>query len=184
MGTRDEAARAHLRNARKTAQENIAEARAMITALRPHLRGASLPAALRQLVDRIQLEPGAQPMLTVTGVPRPLTANEEVVLLRVTQEALANVRRHAAASRVDLELAYDRDGVTLRVADDGHGFDPASPAAGFGLGYMRARVSQVRGVMLVHSRPGAGTTIRVDLPAAGPAPESAAPPVAGLTRWR
>lgn len=179
------AALGHLRNARKTAQENIAEARAMITALSPpHLRDASLPAALRQVVDRAEAEPGARPELTVTGQPRPLEAGAEVVLLRVTQEALANVRRHAAASRVDVELAYDQDAVTLRVADDGRGFDPGSPAAGFGLLYMRARVVQVGGVLLVRSQPGTGTTIRVDLPAVGPALALPLAPAAGVSQWR
>lgn len=183
MGAGDGAALAHLRNARRTAQENIAEARAMITALSPpHLRDASLPAALSQLVDRAGSEPGARPLLTVTGQPRPLPANAEVVLLRVTQEALANVRRHAAASRVDVELAYERDAVTLRVADDGRGFDPGTPAAGFGLQYMRARVAQVGGAMRVRSTPGAGTAIRVDLPAPGPAPAMALAPVAGVSQ--
>jgi signal transduction histidine kinase len=179
----DGAALPHLRNARKTAQENIAEARAMITALSPpHLRDASLPAALRQLVDRARSEPGARPELTVTGQPRRLEAGAEVVLLRVTQEALANVRRHAAASHVDVELAYDHDAVTLRVADDGGGFDPGLPAAGFGLQYMRARVAQVGGAMLVRSQPGTGTTIRVDLPAAGPAPALPLAPAAGVSQ--
>lgn len=183
MGAGDGAALAHLRNARKTAQENIAEARAMITALSPpHLRDASLPAALRQLMDRVQSEPGARPRLTVTGQPRPLAADAEVVLLRVTQEALANVRRHAAASRVEVELAYQRDAVTLRVADDGRGFDCGSPAAGRGLRYMRDRVAQVGGAMLVRSSPGAGTTIRADLPAVCPAPEMPLAPVAGVSQ--
>jgi signal transduction histidine kinase len=183
LGTNDGAALAHLRNARKTAQENIAEARAMITALcPPHLRDASLPAALRQLVDRAEAEPGARPELTVAGQPRPLEASAEVVLLRVTQEALANVRRHAAASRVDVKLAYDHDAVTLRVADDGRGFDPGSQAAGFGLRSMRARVAQVGGAVLVRSSPGAGTTIQVRLPVASPAPVMSLAPAAEVSQ--
>jgi signal transduction histidine kinase len=100
MGPGHDAARAHLRNARQTAQENIAEARAMITTLAPpHLRHASLPAALRQLVERVQAELGAAARLAATAQPRPMAANAEVVVLRVTQEALANVRRHAAPAR-------------------------------------------------------------------------------------
>jgi signal transduction histidine kinase len=183
LGTSDGTALAHLRNARKTAQENIAEARAMITALcPPDLRDASLPAALRQLVDRAEAEPGAQPGLTVAGQPRALEASAEVVLLRVTQEALANVRQHAAASRVDVELAYDSDAVTLRVADDGRGFDPDSPAAGFGLQSMRGRVAGVGGVMLVRSRPGAGTTIQVEVPAVCPVLAMPLAPVAGVSQ--
>jgi signal transduction histidine kinase len=166
---------AHLRNARRTAQENIAEARAMITALSPpHLRHASLPEALRQLVDRVGPELGAQARLTVTGEPCPLATDEEVVLLRAAQEALVNVRRHATAGRVDVNLAYRPGAVTLRVADDGRGFDPGSRGAGFGLDGMRARVAPVDGTLLVQTAPGAGTTIRVDVVA--PVPPSGLPP--------
>jgi signal transduction histidine kinase len=153
---------AHLRTAKNTAQENIAEARAMIAALcPPHLRDSSLPGALRELVDGH--DPGARAQLTVTGVPRPLPTAQEVVLLRATQEALANVRKHAGASQVDVELAYQPDTVTLEVADDGRGFDPGSGGAGFGLEGMRVRVAQVNGAMLVQTAPGSGTTIRIDL---------------------
>lgn len=175
LGPVGAAARAHLRSARKTAQENIAEARAMITALSPpHLEEASLPDALHQIASRAGPEPGPRPRLTVTGQPRPLAASDEVVLLRVTQEALANVRRHAEASRADVELAYLRQAVTLRITDDGRGFDPGLPAPGFGLEGMRARVAQVGGAMLVASTPGRGTTVQVDLPVAAPVPAAPA----------
>jgi signal transduction histidine kinase len=154
----------HLRSARKTAQENIAEARAMIAALcPPHLRDSSLPGALRQLVDGH--EPGAQARLTVTGQPRVLPAAEEVVLLRATQEALTNVRKHARASQVHVLLAYQPDTVTLQVTDDGQGFDSGAGCSGYGLEGMRARVTQVNGAMQVQSAPGSGTTIRIDVPA-------------------
>jgi signal transduction histidine kinase len=174
IGPGNESARGHLRNARKTAQENIAEARAMITTLRPpHLRQASLPEALGQLVDRLGSQPGAQVRLTIIGDPRPLATDKEVVLLRAAQEALANVRRHAAASRVEVELGYQHEAVTLLVTDDGQGFDPGSRGSGFGLDGMRARVAQVDGTMQIRTAPGEGTTIRIDLaaPCAGAAPE-------------
>jgi signal transduction histidine kinase len=161
----------HLQNARKTARENIAEARAMITELSPpHLRSASLPGALGQLVDGAGAEMGLQARLTVTGQPRPLAARAEVVLLRASQEALANVRKHAGAAAVDVSLAYQHDAVTLQVTDDGRGFDPGQRSSGFGLDGMRARVTQVGGTLIVRTVPGAGTTIRVDLPltAGGP----------------
>jgi signal transduction histidine kinase len=164
-------ARPFLRNARRTAVENLAEARAMVAALSPpDLRDASLPAALRQLVDRIGPDLGAAAELTVTGPPRPLPANEEVVLLRATQEALTNVRKHAGARQVTVELAYRPESVALRITDDGRGFDPAVGTAGFGLGGMRARVAQVNGAMHLRTEPGAGTTIGVDLPLSPPAP--------------
>jgi hypothetical protein len=94
--------------------------------------------------------------LVVTGIPRGLPAEREVALLRVTQEALTNVRRHAAASRVEVDLAYRPDGVSLRVCDDGCGFDPDAPRSGDGLAGMRARATRVGGVVSVTAAPGAG----------------------------
>jgi signal transduction histidine kinase len=158
---------AHLENARRTARENIAEARAMITELSPpHLRSASLPGALGQLVEGASAEPGPQARLTVTGTPRPLGARAEVVVLRAAQEAMANVRKHAGASAVDVSLDYQPGGVTLQVADDGQGFDPGQRSSGFGLDGMQARVSEVGGTLEVQTMLGSGTTIRVDLPQA------------------
>jgi signal transduction histidine kinase len=144
----------------------------------PDLRDASLPAALRQLIDRIGPELGVDPRLAVTGTPRPLAANEEVVLLRATQEALTNVRKHAAAVRVGIELAYQPETVTLRITDDGRGFDPAAQPPGFGLSGMRSRVAQVSGTLRVQSAPGAGTTVAVDLPPPSPGPAEPGPPAA------
>jgi signal transduction histidine kinase len=170
-------ARPFLHDARKTAADNLAEARAMVAALSPpDLRDASLPAALGQLIDRISPDLGVDPQLAVTGTPRPLAANEEVVLLRATQEALTNVRKHAAAARVGIELAYQPEAVTLRITDDGRGFDPAAQPPGFGLSGMRSRVAQVSGTLRVQSAPGAGTTVAVDLPQPSPGPAEPGPP--------
>jgi signal transduction histidine kinase len=178
IGPGNESARGHLHNARSTAQENIAEARAMITTLTPpHLRQTSLPDALRQLVDRLRSQLGAQVGLTITGDPAPLGTDKEVVLLRAAQEALANVHRHAAANRVDVELISRPGSVTLLVTDDGRGFDPGLPGGGFGLDGMRARVAQVDGTMQVRTAPGEGTRIRIGLAAADTA---AVPACSGL----
>jgi signal transduction histidine kinase len=189
IGPASAAARPFLRDARRTAAANLAEARAMVGALSPpDLRDASLPAALGQLIDRIGPELGIDPRLTITGPPRPLATNDEVVLLRATQEALTNVRKHAGASRVSVELAYRPDAVALRVTDDGRGFDLAARPAGFGLSGMRARVAQVNGTMHVQAEPGAGTTVAVDLPQPPPpawpaaeAPGSSPDPARSLT---
>ena len=109
----------------------------------------------------------------------------EVQLLRVVQEALTNVRKHARASRVNIRIAR-RDGApTITIEDDGAGFDPAavgpSITGGFGLGAMRERVEQVGGTLEIVSAPGAGTRIRVQIPGEGlrGAPASSAPSAAG-----
>lgn len=157
-------ARHHVCRAQTTARENLAEARALIADLAPPaLHGGSLPDALAQLVDRLSGDLGVRPSLAVRGDPRVLPAEHDVVLLRVAQEALANVRRHAGASRVDVSLCYDAASVVLRVADDGRGFDLSSATGGFGLSGMRARVEQVGGGFTVRSAPAAGTTVEARL---------------------
>ncbi|MEE6263474.1 sensor histidine kinase [Plantactinospora sonchi] len=156
-------ARRHLRTATGVARDNLAEARALVGALTPSaLAHSSLADATRRLVDRLSAETGLVGQVVVTGEPRALSTTVEVVLLRVTQEALANVRKHADATSVTVRLAYRSDGVLLVVADDGRGF--GTPAAGgYGLGAMSARVEQVAGELTVESRPGAGTTVRVEV---------------------
>ncbi|MEU8401820.1 sensor histidine kinase [Nonomuraea sp. NPDC048892] len=163
---RDQAARGHLDQARRTAMDNLAEARAMVAALPPpQLRDASLPDALGGLIERFEAETGLEARFTVTGTPCRLTPNEEVVLLRVTQEALANVRKHASgAGRLGGVLAYGTEGVTLRITDDGQGFDPGETGTGFGIGGMRDRVAEVGGVLSIGPGRPSGTLVQVELP--------------------
>jgi signal transduction histidine kinase len=88
-----------------------------------------------------------------------------VVLLRAAQEALANVAKHAAAGSVRVSLSFVDGFVGLEVRDDGRGFDPDGPALGYGLAGMRRRAAQVGGAVSVTSSAGAGTTVRVEVPA-------------------
>jgi signal transduction histidine kinase len=149
----------------RTARENLAEARALVAAVPPAALGdSSLDEAVRRLSDRLGEELDVDTECIVSGEPRRLTARSEVVLLRAAQEGLANVRKHAKASRVGIELAYGATAVRLHVRDDGTGFDP-DRANGFGLRGMRERAAQVDGTLDVRSAPGAGTTLMVEVPA-------------------
>jgi signal transduction histidine kinase len=155
------AARRRLVAARDTARQNLAEARGLVAALAPaDLQAAPLPEALGRLTDRFGAETGLAARFEVCGDPQPLPANKEVVLLRSAQEALANVRKHAGAGSVTVTLRFSPDGAVLTVADDGAGFDPAAPTAGFGLAGMRRRVEEIGGALSIHSGPG-GTTAEV-----------------------
>jgi signal transduction histidine kinase len=87
----------------------------------------------------------------------------EVVLLRMVQESLTNVRKHAKASEVAITLRVTEDGATLRVRDDGAGFDPPAAAGGFGLRGMRSRAAQVGGRLTVHSGEN-GTAVELEVP--------------------
>ena len=149
--------------AARTARENLAEARTLLADLAPaRLDGSTLSDALRRLAG----EPlSSDAAFEVSGTPRPLPMATEVVLLRVCQEALANVRKHACAQLVAVRLGYDPDAVRLEVSDDGAGFDPARVSGGHGLHGMRTRVAEAGGTLTVRSSPGAGTEVSAVVPA-------------------
>ncbi|MFI6516447.1 sensor histidine kinase [Spirillospora sp. NPDC050679] len=151
----------HLALAARAARENLAEARALIAASAPPaLTGVPLAAALEHLVADFHL-PGRT---EVRGDPWTPPAQAQAVVLRVAQEALANVRKHARAGSVTLTLTFGEGRVRLAVADDGTGFDPAAPAAGYGLDGMRSRVAQAGGTLAVDSAPGRGTRVEAEVP--------------------
>jgi signal transduction histidine kinase len=159
------AARRHLDLALATARENLAEARTLVGALSPaSLEQGSLAEAVRRVADATGAESEVQARAEVTGTARGLPMGTEVVLLRVCQEALANVRKHAAAQQVAVRLSYADDVVRLTVADDGAGFDPELITAGYGLRGMHDRVAQVGGTIRVTSAPGTGTQVCVEVP--------------------
>ncbi|MDT7727988.1 MAG: hypothetical protein QOI21_4564 [Actinomycetota bacterium] len=160
------AARRHLDLAARTARENLTEARAMVAALTPSaLTAGSLEDAVRRQAERLGEESPITVSFDVDGPLPVLGTAAEVVVLRATQEALTNVRKHAAASRVRVRLSVVEGSVRLSVADDGTGFDPESPVEGFGLRGMRARAEQVGGTVKVHSGQTEGTTVELEVPA-------------------
>ena len=98
------------------------------------------------------------------GFPVSLPGKESVELLRILQEALANVRRHSGAKNVEVRLRTDEEAILIEVTDDGRGFDPESARTGIGLVGMRERVEGLRGKIDLRSRPGEGTRVRVRVP--------------------
>jgi len=154
----------HLDLAERTARDNLAEARALVADLAPApLEGSTLRDALRRL--SAEQEHHGEASFRVSGNPRPLPVATEVVLLRVCQEALANVRKHANASSASVLLGYDPEAVRLEVSDDGDGFDPDRVGGGYGLRGMRTRVAEAGGTLMVRSSPGAGTQVSATVPA-------------------
>jgi len=171
IGSDPVAARRHLGLAAETARENLAEARALVAALAPvQLDGGKLDDALRRLAGQTASQLGVSGDFQVGGSPRPLDTSAEVMLLRVCQEALANVRKHARARRAWVRLSYYPAMVRMEVGDDGAGFDPAvegggEVGGGYGLRGMRARVDEAGGLLTVRSAPGEGTSVCVEVPA-------------------
>jgi signal transduction histidine kinase len=163
--------RRHLSAAKQLARDSLTEARRSVQALRPQpLAEAALPEAIGEVVEGWTRMTGVPAELITTGTALPLLPEIEATLLRTAQEALANVAKHANASRVALTLSYMEDLVTLDVRDDGAGFDPAAPLAekyegGFGLAAMRERLFRIAGSLEVESEPGAGTAISASAPA-------------------
>lgn len=161
------ATRARLATIRTLARDSLAEARRSVQALRPApLDDAQLAAALHDIATKWSRTSGVPAAVSVTGDPRPLHAEVEVTLLRVAQEALANVAKHASAGRVGLTLSYMEDVVALDIRDDGAGFMPdTADAGGFGLIAMRQRVNRLAGQFAVEAAPGQGTGISATIPA-------------------
>ena len=166
-------AQRHLELARRTARESLAETRRLVWALRPEaLDRHPLPQALEGLAEEWSRRTGIEARSSVTGVSRQLLPETEVALLRIAQEALANVHKHSGAYQVVLTLSYLEDVVALDVSDDGVGFGLDSPkagvrpqdAGGFGLLSMRERVEQLGGSLSVESTPNRGTTLAAALP--------------------
>lgn len=164
---------AQLEQIEAMAAENLTETRRIVAALTPAaLDRALLAEALQRLVDRHQEQTGMPARLWCEGPAAPLPTQYEAALLRVAQSALANVREHSGAHRVDVTLSFLPDAVTLDIVDDGTGFDPALVAvpsgdratSGFGLRGMAGRVRELGGHLDVESSPGEGTAVASSLP--------------------
>ncbi|EXG81727.1 sensor histidine kinase [Cryptosporangium arvum] len=148
----------------RTARENLAEARAMVTVLAPaELGTGTLVEVIEKQVARLGEETGVDATCAV-DVPPVLPTRVEVVLVRTVQEALTNVRKHAGAATVTVDLITHDGAVTLTVDDDGAGFDAGAARSGYGLSGMRSRVEQLGGTLTIRSAPGAGTTVTCEVP--------------------
>lgn len=175
--------------ARALARRSLAEARRAVWGLAPSpLEGRPLGEALADEVAAFGRRTGLAAAFTARGEELPVGGEQAAAVLRVVQEALHNVEKHAQASRVRVELEYRPGGggqLAFLVADDGAGFDPNAPRAeaggGFGLTSMHERMRLVGGRLDVESAPGWGTRVRGQLPldaAHEAGPERAAPAAA------
>lgn len=141
--------------------------RRIIADLRPALLDEfGLAPALEALVQRVTEQQPIDATLRVnlgeTANGRP-NAELERTIYRLVQEALTNVCKHAGASHASVEVTATNGTICVRVTDDGHGFSPNGPAAGFGLPGMRERVGLVNGRLEVSSG-ASGTTVEATLP--------------------
>jgi signal transduction histidine kinase len=104
---------------------------------------------------------------SVTGEPVSTPPQTEMVLFRIVQEALHNAIKHSTGNGVEVALDYTPGRLQLRIADDGMGFDPAalqSTQAGIGLKSMKNRAALAGASLSIHSQPGSGTEVALELP--------------------
>lgn len=153
----------HIRLARETAADGLADTRRFIRELAPPTLDQGLGAALRRLAEQQWTRDGLTVAVTVPDTALPMDV--ETALLRLAQGAVANAVQHARAAHVDVVVAVDGREARLTVVDDGVGFDPvttgdrAAATDSFGLRAMAERVEQFGGRLTVDSTPGRGTTI-------------------------
>lgn len=157
-----------LKGARQTIKSAQADVRENILSLRTTLAGdLGLYAALKEYVDEFGVQTGIRSRLThPPGTPPPLTPLAETQLVRIVQEALTNVRKHAGAQQVEVNLTIQSDRLRVQIIDDGSGFDPGQSAGNrhFGLQTMHERAESAGGVLVIHSRRGEGTRVELVLP--------------------
>ncbi|KAB8141560.1 GAF domain-containing protein [Chloroflexia bacterium SDU3-3] len=161
-------AASQLERLQETANAALKEMRSLIFQLRPPaLNEQGLVAALKQHVDGLQHREGLTINLRISGEERN-TRGVEQTIYRIVQEALNNVVRHAGACAVDVELDAQPYEITLRIADDGRGFDIQQAAQGggrhLGLISMRERAAELSGILTMRSQPGQGTELLLRVP--------------------
>ncbi len=166
---RSEEAEAHLEQLAKAAREIYADVREGILGLRAVSGGDkySLTETLSRFIESWQEQAGVAVEFNLTEVPA-LPVDLELQLLRIAQEALANVRKHAKATQARVELGIHGDCVRLVVSDDGLGFSPDLPSRSrvprFGLATMRERAEAIGARFVVQAAPGAGTRVEIEVP--------------------
>jgi two-component system sensor histidine kinase UhpB len=155
--------RGQLDELRETVRHGAHEVRTIARRLRPDaLNELGLASALAALAGAFE----RQTRVKVSRDVRPVeaSAEEELVLYRVAQEALTNVARHAQASHVQLELRETSDRIVLVVEDDGRGLSAGALDSSQGIRGMRERAMLVAAKLSIQSRPGEGTTVRLVIP--------------------
>jgi ligand-binding sensor domain-containing protein/signal transduction histidine kinase len=163
------AVREHIIRIRKNVERYIKDARHSIWELRsPTLDTRDLAGAIRDAGERAVEGRTIRFDFTVNGVPRLFPRETEEQLLHIGQEAIQNAVRHAQPSRVTAELRYETKHLTLRVFDDGSGFDLSGQGGNghYGIVSMRERAEQAGGSLAIVTSPGSGTSVETVVPCA------------------
>jgi two-component system sensor histidine kinase DegS len=161
-----------LRYLREVMRRELADIRSFIGQLRPPaLDELGLDGAIRETVGTFTASVELRTETSLEGPGGDLSEMQQTVVLRILQEALQNVRKHATAHVVTVSTRVDEDGWTLEVGDDGRGFDIDAVGSrgrrNFGLRFMQERAELVGGRLAIRSRPGTGTIVRLTITGEG-----------------
>lgn len=172
LGTDERLARTELHFLRELLRRELSDVRSFISQLRPPLLEArGLNAAIQEAAEQFSALAGIPVERRLEASPERLSDAQQTVVLRVVQEALQNVRKHAGAGVVSVTTLEAASTWTLEVRDDGRGFDVEAVAArgrrNFGLQFMRERAELIGAQLEIRSRPGAGTIVRLAIPMGG-----------------
>src|SRR5215204_6504495 len=165
---RGDAAGEQLARVQALARGAMEELRSVVFELRPaSLEAEGLGQVLRKHVEVLRHVSGREIELRVASPPA-LSAAAAGQVFRIAQEALQNALRHAGAERIEVRLENGGGRLALSVADDGRGFDVLAPGVRgrrLGLTSMAERAAELGGRLTIESRPGEGTTVRLEVPA-------------------
>jgi len=170
IGPSSEAAAAQIRVVRRQVDASFREARQKVQDLRsPMLQGRALPAVMRESLEQIAAGHPVRFQVTVAGQPRLLREDQDEALLRIAQESVANAVRHAQASEIQVLLTYKDESLSLRIQDDGQGFnmdDARNRVGHWGLRNMQERAHQIGAEWKITTAAGCGTEIEAIVPLA------------------
>jgi signal transduction histidine kinase len=158
---------AELKQAQRTIKSAQVDVRSNILSLRTTLSGeVGLVASLQNYVNEFAIQTNLTArLIDTTGIEITLSPLAETQFVRIVQEAMTNVRKHAQASTVELRLRTQGQNLEVTIADDGVGMGEQEAAQShFGLQTMRERAESIGGSLSIASVPGSGTTVYLVLP--------------------
>jgi signal transduction histidine kinase/ligand-binding sensor domain-containing protein len=160
--------RDQVRGLRRRIEECIRDVRQSISELRQSAaQPRDLVAALNTSAVTATAGNDLKVDFAVNGTPLPCTSEVQGQLVKIAREAIVNSVRHARATRIKMEVLYEKTMLKLRISDDGSGFDPdgaSDSRSHYGLVGMRERAESVGGSFNIVSQPGAGTAVEVNVP--------------------
>lgn len=153
-----------LSHIREGVQESYDDVRELLVHFRTRVHQSDLEGAIRGTLEKFEGQTGIKAVLNISGEGAPLDSSNETQVLHIVQEALSNIRKHASASIVIVDISRNGD-YALSVRDNGHGFNPELQPGDshVGISIMKERAHRIGGQLGIVSKPGMGTEIRLTL---------------------